>query len=336
MTTVYFVRHCQSDHSVHDDRIRPLTPKGLEDSRRVTEFLRDKPIEAVLSSPYRRAMDTVRDFTDTRGFSIEAVEDFRERAVGDRWVEDFMAFVKRHWENRDYREPGGESLRQVQARNLAALGEALKRYQGKTIAVGTHGTALSSIVNFYQPKFGFEQFAQIIDLMPWVVKFEFSGQDCRSITGYDLFENTEASLYQKSGDLVQAEAGSYVGVGLYVKNSPRAVELYRKAFGLELGYHVKNEDGTYFHSELTQREQEVLSVVEAKPEWENPVELGLTFETREALERAFAVLKEGGAVELEPCELPWSPWAAGVRDRFGVRWYLTLRQHLPAEDFLEK
>lgn len=166
MTTVYFVRHCQSDHSVHDDRIRPLTPKGLEDSRRVTEFLRDKPIEAVLSSPYRRAMDTVRDFADTRGFSIEAVEDFRERAVGDRWVEDFMAFVKRHWENRDYREPGGESLRQVQARNLAALGEVLKRYQGKTIAVGTHGTALSSIVNFYQPKFGFEQFAQIIDLMP--------------------------------------------------------------------------------------------------------------------------------------------------------------------------
>ena len=47
-------------------------------------------------------------------------------------------------------------------------------------------------------------------------------------------------------------------------------------------------------------------------------------------------MKEGGAVELEPCELPWSPWAAGVRDRFGVRWYLTLRQHLPAEDFLEK
>lgn len=37
-----------------------------------------------------------------------------------------------------------------------------------------------------------------------------------------------------------------IGVGLYVKNSPKAVELYKKAFGLELGYHVMNGDNTYF------------------------------------------------------------------------------------------
>lgn len=336
MTTIYFVRHCQSDHSVHDDRIRPLTPRGKKNSKLVTKFLQEKQIDAVLSSPYRRAIDTVKDFADIYGFPIEPVEDFRERKVGNRWVEDFMAFVKHHWKDIDYREPEGESLRQVQARNIAALREVLEQYEEKTIAVGTHGTALSSMINFYQPQFGFEQFAEIVDLTPWVVKFEFSGKSCCSITGYDLFENTETSLYQKRGDLIQAEAGSFVGVGLYVKNSPQAVELYRKAFGLELGYHVKNEDGTYFHSELTQREQGVLSVVEGKPERVNPVELGLTFETKEALERAFAVLQEGGAVELEPCELPWSPWAAGVTDRFGVHWFLSVPQHRPPEDFLEK
>ena len=99
MTTVYFVRHCQSDHSVHVRQNQAPDPQGLWRTAGASRnFLRDKPIEAVLSSPYRRAMDTVRDFADTRGFSIEAVEDFRERAVGDRWVEDFMAFVKRHWE----------------------------------------------------------------------------------------------------------------------------------------------------------------------------------------------------------------------------------------------
>lgn len=336
MTTVYFARHCQSDHSVHDDRTRPLTPKGMEDSRLVTEFLTDKGIEAVLSSPYRRAMDTVRDFAGTHGFSIETVEDFRERKVGNRWVEDFMAFVKRHWEDVDYREPEGESLRQVQARNVAALREVLEKYEGKTIAVGTHGTALSSIINFYQPQFGFEQFAEIVDLTPWVVKFEFSGKSCRSITGYDLFEGKETLLYQKEGDLVRAETESYVGVGLYVKNSPQAVELYRAAFGLELGYHVKNKDGTYFHSELTRRGQGVLSVVEVDDGKANPVELGITFETKEDLEKALALLREDGAVELGPCELPWSPWAAGVRDRFGVKWYLTVPQHKPDEDFLEK
>lgn len=208
MTTIYFVRHCQSDHSVHDDRTRPLTPKGLGDSKLVTEFLRDKGIDAVLSSPYQRAMDTVQDFADAYGFSIETVEDFRERKVGNRWVEDFMAFVKHHWEDVDYREPEGESLRQVQSRNVAALWEVLEQYEGKTIAVGTHGTALSSIINFYQPRFGFEQFAEIVNLTPWVVKFEFDGKNCRSITSYDLFEKTEACLYQEGrnvGEGVEAE-----------------------------------------------------------------------------------------------------------------------------------
>ena len=55
-----------------------------------------------------------------------------------------------------------------------------------------------------------------------------------------------------------------LGVGIYVKNSPKAVELYKSAFGLELGYHVLNDDGTYYHSELTKDGEEFCSVVEAK------------------------------------------------------------------------
>ena len=35
------------------------------------------------------------------------------------------------------------------------------------------------------------------------------------------------------------------GIGIYVKNSAEAVDLYKAAFGLELGYHVKNPDGSY-------------------------------------------------------------------------------------------
>lgn len=127
-----------------------------------------------------------------------------------------------------------------------------------------------------------------------------------------------------------------LGVGIYVKNSPKAVELYKSAFGLELGYHVLNADSTYFHSELMKDGQGFCSVVEAKDaEYPNysPVELDYTFETREALEHAFSVLKAEGTVKLDICELPWSPCAAIVVDCFGVRWYLTLAQHKPADDW---
>ncbi|MDF2804748.1 MAG: hypothetical protein K0S61_4653 [Anaerocolumna sp.] len=39
---------------------------------------------------------------------------------------------------------------------------------------------------------------------------------------------------------------SLSGVGLYVMNGIEAVEMYQSAFGLKLGYHVLNKDGSYF------------------------------------------------------------------------------------------
>ena len=127
-----------------------------------------------------------------------------------------------------------------------------------------------------------------------------------------------------------------IGVGIYVKNSPKAVALYQSAFGLELGYHVLNSDGTYFHSELLRSGEPFCSVVEAKQDTytsSHPIELGVDFAARDELERAFTLLADGGRVEMEIGELPWSPCAAIVIDPFGVRWFLSMPQHRPAEDW---
>ena len=59
----------------------------------------------------------------------------------------------------------------------------------------------------------------------------------------------------------------------------------------------------------------------------------MPFNTRDELEQAFAILSDGGKVELDICELPWSPCAAIVTDCFGVKWFLSLPQHRPADDW---
>ncbi|MBE5800261.1 MAG: hypothetical protein E7321_09985 [Clostridiales bacterium] len=127
-----------------------------------------------------------------------------------------------------------------------------------------------------------------------------------------------------------------IGIGIYVKNSPKAIALYQSAFGLALGYHVLNKDGTYFHSELNRNGEPFCSVVEAKQDTytdRHPIELGIDFDTRDELERAFTLLSDEGKVDMALCELPWSPCAAIVTDPFGVRWFLTMPQHRPAEDW---
>lgn len=177
MTVIYFVRHAEPDYSNHDNMTRALTEKGLADRRLVTDFLADKDITEVLSSPYKRAVDTVKHFADSRGLPVVTVEDFRERQVDSVWIEDIDSFFRKQWSDFSYKLNDGESLGEVQRRNIAALERALEQYPGQNIVIGTHGTALSTIINYYDSGFGYEQFCEIVGLMPWIVRMEFDGME---------------------------------------------------------------------------------------------------------------------------------------------------------------
>jgi 2,3-bisphosphoglycerate-dependent phosphoglycerate mutase len=185
MTNVYFVRHAQPDYQVHDDMLRPLTKKGLRDCALVSEYLSGRNISRVYSSQYKRAVDTVRGFAETCGLDIVRVEAFRERRIAGGWIEDFASYAKKQWADFDFALPGGESLRQVQVRNIAALNDLLAAHPGENIAVGSHGTALSTIMNYYDKSFDFNSFQKIVGLMPWIVHFTFDGKTCAGIECVD-------------------------------------------------------------------------------------------------------------------------------------------------------
>lgn len=188
MTTVYFVRHAKPNYNNHNDMLRELSSKGMEDRRLVTEFLADKHIDVVLSSPYKRAVYTVREFADSYGLEINIIHDFRERKVDSGWIEDFTEFTKKQWNDFSYKLSDGECLYEVQARNVSALQRALKEYAGKNIVVGSHGTAISTIIHYYDRSFGYSDFEKIKNVMPWVVEFFFDEDAaCVSIKKHDLY-----------------------------------------------------------------------------------------------------------------------------------------------------
>lgn len=194
MTTLYFVRHAQPNYENHDDLTRELSPKGLQDRCLVHNLLADVPVDAVLSSPFMRAVDTVAPLAESRGLPIRTVDDLRERRVDSCWIEDFNAFAKAQWTDFDYRLSDGESLRQVQERCVAALEDILREYAGQTVVIGSHGTALSCIINHYAPAFGYDEFQRIRGLMPWVVRFAFESTACKKIISIDPFTNEKRTL----------------------------------------------------------------------------------------------------------------------------------------------
>jgi 2,3-bisphosphoglycerate-dependent phosphoglycerate mutase len=176
-TKIYFVRHAQPDISTKDDMLRPLTEKGMEDTKRVTKALQGKNIEVIYSSPYKRSYDTVKDLADANNLEINLVEDFRERKVDNVWVEDFRAFSRRQWEDFNFKLESGECLREVQERNVAALYDVLKSNLGRNVVVGSHGTALSTVINYFNPDFGYDDFWAIADKMPYILCLKFDNMD---------------------------------------------------------------------------------------------------------------------------------------------------------------
>lgn len=174
MTRVYFVRHAEPEHAHKCDRTRPLTAEGKNDSKVVLEFFKDKNIDVFYCSPYKRSIDTIAETAEYFDMTIKNDERLREREKGANGNNHGM-FQKR-WADHDYHEDGGESIRMVQERNIEALKDILALNKDKNIVIGTHGTALSTILNYYNTEFGCEDFLRIIDWMPYVVELDFVGE----------------------------------------------------------------------------------------------------------------------------------------------------------------
>ena len=171
-TIIYFVRHAESLHTWKDDRTRPLTEAGLLDRVALLDYFKGIHIDAVYSSPYKRAYDTVAVLAETCQVLVQTDERLRERKAGPD-SNNRALFIKR-WENLEFAEAQGESIGMVQRRNIECVAELTAGYAGKTIIVGTHGTALASILRYYNQDYGFNDFMRILNWMPYVVKAEYT------------------------------------------------------------------------------------------------------------------------------------------------------------------
>ena len=172
MTKVFFVRHAEPVHAHKDDRTRPLTAEGLADRKIVLETLKDKKIDVFYCSPYLRSIATIEEAAAYFEKEIRTDERLREREKGKEGNSSGNV-LKMRWADFSFHEEGGESIGMVQKRNIEVLQEILMANQGKNIVIGTHGTALSSILNYYNPKFNCDDFLRIVDWMPYIIELDF-------------------------------------------------------------------------------------------------------------------------------------------------------------------
>jgi 2,3-bisphosphoglycerate-dependent phosphoglycerate mutase len=152
LTTIYLIRHAHADWMPDDDR--PLSPAGIAAAVTVGRLLATAPLSAIVSSPSRRAVETVTPLARRQGLEVSIDPDLREREVPAVAPDVFHTLVEDSWRLPDAAPHGGESNAAAQLRGLAALRRIMTLHRGQHIAISTHGNLLALILNGFDPAIG--------------------------------------------------------------------------------------------------------------------------------------------------------------------------------------
>ncbi len=178
LTTIYFVRHAHSVYST-DEIGRSLSEKGFADAKRVAMKMETESVDIVVSSPYKRAIQTVEGIAAYFQVEIEVIEELKERVLSSGEVRNFDTAIKKVWKDESFAWDGGESNVVAQKRGIRALFHLLKQYKNKNIVIGTHGNIMVLMMNYFSKEYDF-RFWENLD-MPDIYKLTFKGNQLQEV-----------------------------------------------------------------------------------------------------------------------------------------------------------
>ena len=159
-TTLLLLRHGETGHTVakrfsgSGGDNPPLSEEGQRQARRTAEMLVARgSVQAVVSSPVRRARQTADLAAGALGLDVREVDGFRECDFGE-WDGHTFAEVQERWPDElaawfgstSVAPPGGESFDVVERRVRRARDQVLARYAEQTVLVVTHVTPVKTMV----------------------------------------------------------------------------------------------------------------------------------------------------------------------------------------------
>lgn len=134
-----------------------LNQHGLRQARAAGDYLRDEGATALYSSDLSRAWATAHALADVTGLQAQPMPELRERKYGifegltydQARAEHPEVYARFEARQPDYAFPGGgESLRDLFTRVVAALESIVARHRGESVLLVTHGGVLDVVNRF--------------------------------------------------------------------------------------------------------------------------------------------------------------------------------------------
>ncbi len=158
ITSVLLIRHghtrATEEGRLYTDPDAPLTEKGEGQARALALWLPNQKPDVLLTSPSLRVRTTADIVAATLGFDPVVVEGLNEWHVGDWEGRTYLDIKKsepelyKRWSADPIHNapPGGESISQMCGRVKGSIGELVRQYEGKRIALVTHAGIIRSAI----------------------------------------------------------------------------------------------------------------------------------------------------------------------------------------------
>ena len=160
MTRLYLVRHCEArgnaDRVFHGRTDSDISDKGKEQLLFLCERFSTISLDAIVTSPLKRAVQTAEAVRGDRELPLTTDRDLMEIHVGEWEDKPFRCFPAEfptlslcwNMEPWAFSPETGESMAAVYARVSAALMRIAQSHPDQTVAVVSHGCAIRNMLCF--------------------------------------------------------------------------------------------------------------------------------------------------------------------------------------------
>lgn len=152
MKRIYLVRHCKA---TGQEPQAQLTDDGVQKAVELAEFFKHKNIEYIISSPFVRAINTIKPLGDLIKKEVHIEDCLQERILSTTPLANWMEKLEETYCDFNLKFEGGESSNEALKRGLKVVEKMLVRPE-RTILIVTHGALLSLLIKQYNNDFGFE------------------------------------------------------------------------------------------------------------------------------------------------------------------------------------
>ena len=153
MKTIYLVRHCSATGQEPEAELSDL---GHQQADELNSFFKDKMIQHIISSPFKRAQHSIQPTAQSKNTPITIDERLAERTLSSGNLSNWLELLEETFNDLDMKLDGGESSREATVRAINVLNES----PSNSVLV-THGNLMSLILKHFDDSIGFQDWKSL-------------------------------------------------------------------------------------------------------------------------------------------------------------------------------